>query len=425
MIASPQWPEGDGGAISAVATRLPRWVEEVPLYRHRLPAGIRWDSPTDFARQFSALPILTKQDIRNGFPRNFLRDGVVIADLLERQLVELEQTSGTSDEPVPLLLAHGWWERQERDALELNPQIHSFLHHAPHSRRITLTSPSCNHDICYKGIPPKSDRILGQALHVNLTRHPFLWSETELERMVEEILNWQPLFMDMDPVYGVCLARFCARHKIVPASLRFIISSYEYLSVVHRRFLEEVFGVPVFNLYGSTETGHVLMETHPGSMAPSTTTAFLELVSPDSQGIGEILVTTLANDYMPLIRYRIGDLARRHPASTRDGYYELHGRTMDALTDTEGARVTVRQVDDHFADLRGIIHYQLLQQATDAWVLRLVTEEDADLPVLLRQILGRLRDRLKTRSGLRIETTDYIACESSGKFRLCRRLGSP
>lgn len=35
----------------------------------------------------------------------------------------------------------------------------------------------------------------------------------------------------------------------------------------------------------------------------------------DEQGIGDLVVTTLTNDFMPLIRYRIGDLVEQlgHP----------------------------------------------------------------------------------------------------------------
>ena len=92
------------------------------------------------------------------------------------------------------------------------------------------------------------------------------------------------------------------------------------MSVVHRRILARVFGVPVFNLYGSTETGHLLMENEAGEMKPSYDTAFLELVNADEPEVGELVVTTLSNDYMPLLRYRIGDLAQRQERSYGTDY---------------------------------------------------------------------------------------------------------
>jgi hypothetical protein len=109
-----------------------------------------------------------------------------------------------------------------------------------------------------------------------------------------------------------------------------VLASYEFVSVVHRRLLSRVFGVPVFNLYGSTETGHLLMENGQGEMKPSYGTAFLELLDADALEVGELVVTTLSNDYMPLLRYRIGDLAQRQERSYGTDYV-IHGRLRDAL----------------------------------------------------------------------------------------------
>ena len=88
--------------------------------------------------------------------------------------------------------------------------------------------------------------------------------------------------------------------------------------------------MPVFNLYGSTETGHLLMETERGEMRPSLETALLEVLNTDARGIGELAVTTLTNDFMPLIRYRIGDLVERHERPYYTSYV-VHGRAADAF----------------------------------------------------------------------------------------------
>ena len=176
----------------------------------------------------------------------------------------MEQTSGTSEERTPLLLGRGWWAEQEDRALRLNPLVAAVLDEFPQARRVTINSPVCSGDIRYTGVPSRADRVVGNALFVSLSRYPFLWSEAELERMAAEAAEWQPQFLDVDPVYGVVFARYCERRGIRLPSLRFILASYEFVSVVHRRILERAFGVPVFNLYGSTETGHLLMENERG-----------------------------------------------------------------------------------------------------------------------------------------------------------------
>jgi len=289
------------------------------------------------------LPLITKQDIRRGFPGNFLPAGVELETLLELDLVELESTSGTSEERTPLLMGRGWWTAQEERALRLNRFVAGILDEFPEARRVTLGSPVCNGDICYRGVPVKADRIVGQALFPNLSRHPFLWSQADLARMAAETVEWQPQFLEVDPVYGVLFARYCEQQGIRLPSVQFILCSYEYVSVLHRRILQRAFGAPVFNLYGSTETGHLLMEDERGEMRPSLETAFLEVIEPDAGGVGELVVTTLTNEYMPLIRYRIGDLVQRQ--ETSDGpVYRVHGRVADAFAVPAGERIPSSEI---------------------------------------------------------------------------------
>ena len=127
---------------------LPRWLREVPLYQR---AG---DQPRPSGEAVSLaelrrLPLITKHDIRRDFPRNFLRAGMELDALLDRDLVELEHTSGTSEERTPLLLGRGWWAEQEERALRLNPYIASVLDEYPAARCVTINSPVCSGDICY------------------------------------------------------------------------------------------------------------------------------------------------------------------------------------------------------------------------------------------------------------------------------------
>ena len=187
----------------------------------------------------------------------------------------------------------------------------------PDARRAAIVPPNCNGLTCPTGWMSREQRIIGQTLYVNLARIPFLIPEAEMRRMAQEILEWSPVFLDTDPVHAVWFALFCERNRIKIPSLKFILCSYEFVSAAHKKIITRVFGVPVFNLYGSTETGHLLMENEAGEMKTSHETAFLEILNQDSTGIGDLVVTTLSNDFMPLLRYRIGDLAERFRCLTR------------------------------------------------------------------------------------------------------------
>jgi phenylacetate-CoA ligase len=414
MLAMPELID-ETAQHSRLAQVLPRWFDEIPLYRKRNGTA-RSAGPRSSQALLHQRSLITKQDIRRNFPRNFLGENGDLEALVEQEVIELEHTAGTSEERTPLLLPRGWWAEQERRALRLNAVVADVLDEFPGARRVTITSPVCSGDIRYTGVPSRDDRIVGNALFVSLSRYPFLLSETDLARMAAEAVEWRPQFLDVDPVYGVVFARYCERHGIRLPTLRFILCSYEFVSVVHRRILQRVFGVPVFNLYGSTETGHLLMEDETGKMQPGLATAFLETLETGTPPLRELVVTTLSNSVMPLIRYRIGDLVEELecPCGTR---YLVHGRVLDAFHAAAGRLVTTWQIDQSLADLAGIAHYQLLERPGQ-WLLRYVPDGDG----LSASDAQTLRERLSVLLGLAgepaLQSTDLIVPETSGKFRL-------
>lgn len=404
MLATPEIIR-EAAQSNRVQTLLPRW-REVPLYHNALNQG---------DRSLANLPVITKTDLRAAFPHRLLPPGHSLDELLAQQFVELEHTSGTSEDRLPVVFGRTWWNEQEARALRLNKFIATVLDEHPNARRATITSPTCNGLTCPTVWASPTQRTFGNSLFVNLARIPFVLSDAELQRMADEIGAWAPQFLDVDPVHGMWFALFCERHGIKFRSLHFVICSYEFVSVVHRRILTRVFGVPVFNLYGSTETGHLLMENEAGAMKASLDTALLEVVDTDTDGIGPLLATTLSNDFMPLLRYRIGDLVQRNEQPYGTDYI-VHGRIRDALTATDGRRVTTWRVDQCFNGLAGFAHYQLRQNADGQARLRYIPDSSGPDESTLKQIVTDLEALLKT--NITTESVPTLLPEASGKFRL-------
>ena len=413
MLATPELIREAAQAVQLEA-RLSRW-RRVPLYRERLAATENRVAARDQHDRFQQLPFITKREMRAGFPDKFLNSGRTFETLLAQQIVELEHTSGTSGDRLPVMFGRGWWNEQEERALRLNSFVAGVLDEHPNARRATITSPACNGLTCPTVWQSRSQRTLGNALFVNLARIPFLLTDSELARMAAEIAEWSPQFLDVDPVHGARFALYCERQGIRFPTLRFVLASYEFVSVGHRRILARVFGVPVFNLYGSTETGHLLMENGQGEMKPSYDTAFLELLTADEPEVGELVVTTLSNDYMPLLRYRIGDLAQRQERSYGTDYV-IHGRLRDALRSGDGRRVTTWQVDQCFAELSGIAHYQLRQSPSGQCRLRYVPEPHGLDAASLQAVVAALESLLEC--PVTAESVPTLLPEASGKFRL-------
>ena len=123
-------------------------------------------------------------------------------------MVELEHTSGTSEEQLPVLFKRGWWNTQEGRALRLNSFVARVLDANPQARRVTLTTPACSGLTCPRlavagAADDWPDALREPRAH---SLHP---QENNLARMAEEIADWAPKFLDLDPVHGVGL-RFIA-----------------------------------------------------------------------------------------------------------------------------------------------------------------------------------------------------------------------
>ena len=366
----------------------------------------------DRSVQLADLPRITKSQLREHSPEGFLSAGLTVESLLARGLIEEESTSGTSGASVRVVFGKTWWAEQELRALLRNPFVAECFGNRTSLRRAVLTTPGCSGVSCYNRWLNLEQRTLGDSRYVNQTRIPFSLGDDKLAVMADEVAAWELAFLDVDPVHGAWFALHCERHGRRFPSLRFILTSYEFTSVTHRAIMERVFGVPVIDLYGSSETGHLLVETD-GIMRPSPETALLE--STTATGIGELLVSTLTNPYLPLVRYEIGDYVERVA-----GGYLVHGRKRDALRGADGRILTTRQVDAAFAGLSGIAHYQLRQRTDGSAHLSLLPEHAGDVLVAAQ---ATLVERLSFLLGTPVtsDSVGLLTPEDSGKFRLTVR----
>jgi phenylacetate-CoA ligase len=407
MLATPELIR-EAAQFSRLEKLLPRW-RQVPLYRDARA------QPDFFHR-----PLIGKRELRENFPQNFLRTGQSLDAFLENKSVELEHTSGTSEERTAVLFGRGWWNQQEAHMLRLNSFVAGVLDTNPRARRATIVPPICNGLVCFSNWTSKSARTVDATLFVNQARIPFLLTEDELARMAGEISEWSPQFLDLDPVHGAWFALYCERRGIKFPSVKFILCSYEFVSVVHRRILQRVFGIPVFDFYGSTETGHLFMENGHGEMKAGCGKVFYEIIEPDERGVGDLVVTTLTNDIMPLVRYRIGDLVQRCEQPYATNYF-VHGRSRDTLRRRDGERVTTFDVDQCFASMTGMVHYQLHQMENGGCHLQFIPDGAGPGAEELNCLTARIENLLQLQNPITVEVVKMLPPLTSGKFRLtCR-----
>ena len=116
------------------------------------------------------------------------------------------------------------------------------------------------------------------------------------------IRRYRPVLLQGYASILSALARHVLDHKCtMPHNLTGVFSTAEMLDEPQRALMEEAFGCKVFNQYGSREIPNIACECRHGRMHVFTDMVWLEALD------GELLVTSLTNRLMPMIRYQNGD----------------------------------------------------------------------------------------------------------------------
>ncbi len=97
----------------------------------------------------------------------------------------------------------------------------------------------------------------------------------------------------------------------MPDTIRRVIYIGEGMDATLRRRVEDTFGAQVFSYYGASETSAlgIECEEHSGIHLFGSRTLFEIERDSSNPGQGELIVTTLAQRALPLLRYRLGDIA--------------------------------------------------------------------------------------------------------------------
>ena len=95
-----------------------------------------------------------------------------------------------------------------------------------------------------------------------------------------------------------------------PLPLRLIVGASEGLPRSSRQFIENVWGGRMFMCYGCTEGAGGMECRSRSGYHLNEFSFFFEIVDQHADGHGELVFTTLDRTTMPLVRYRVGDVAK-------------------------------------------------------------------------------------------------------------------
>jgi phenylacetate-CoA ligase len=219
-------------------------------------------------------------------------------------------------------------------------------------------------------------------------------------RALEELARLSPDTLYSVPTYLQYLCSQTGANRDVVSPL-FVLTSGELLDPGTREELREAFQCPVVDIYGAAEAPYISGECPVQEGQHLNTVNVLVEICRDGEQVspgerGDILITTLTNRAMPLIRYGIGDAGSISPEECSCGRHgemlqSLEGRMDDFLKNHHG------EVPSMMARL-AVTHpkvegYKIIQETLDRLHVQVMGEDvdqDAEAAIAsnLRDVMG-------------------------------------
>lgn len=244
--------------------------------------------------------------------------------------------------------------------------------------------------------------------------------ETDLLDWARHVQSWKPVLLQGYASILAELAQFVRRHNMrMPATIKGVFSTAEVLYDWQRAAIESAFSCTVYNQYGSREVPNIGLQCAHGNFHIFSDLVKLESIPVD--GEHRLLVTSLTNRVMPMIRYELGDLGRLQAGQCSCGSpFPLLTldvcRKNDLIVTPGGRRIYpayfVRLLDGH----SGIGQFQFRQTGPGSIVLKLCARQDvADL--VGQAVQSRLQTDLGSDMSFQVERVAAIPRSRSGKHR--------
>ncbi len=346
--------------------QLLRWLVDyayrhVPFYRDSFEeAGIRPDdvrSLDDSAK----IPVLTKEKVLANYPERILAKGFSPRNAYR---CTSSGTSGTTG-----MYLSDWATRNANFALLYRAR--SAFGYRPKHLEVVFT--------------PASPRPKWWE-HMGFHRRVRLSVLQQPQRAIEQLIRLRPDVVYSVPSYLRMICQEDRCKELAEMSTMLVVSSGEILDPRTRQMLETCFQAPVMNLYGAAEQIYIssecpLQRGQHLNMLNTLVEVAKEGESLAPGEIGDILITTLTNKAMPLIRYRIGDAGRMAPQECECGHHgdileNVQGRCDDFLRTRRGREVPAIVAQAAVSSSPHVTDFKIIQKSLNRLVIEITRDVD-------------------------------------------------
>jgi phenylacetate-CoA ligase len=298
LLVSQWWPLAKLQEASAaqLSSHLAFAAEAVPYY-----ADQEWARRLRSGREITLddIPVLEKSDLRGN-------EDAFVSTSQQGRLVKL-YTSGTTGTPISLRDDAVGFAR--RSAFIARLRTWAGVPQPLRPRRVQFTGRDLvpnrsTSPVCWRSNVP-GNALLMSTCHI---------SPTSIAAIANRMVRYKPDLIDGYPSAIAAVARLATAERLPLPRPTAVIVTAETLFDEDRALISDAFGCPVFNQYAASEPSCFWSDCEFGSLHMSLEYGMSEILRPDGgpAGFGEsgdVVVTSFQNRVMPLIRYRLGDLA--------------------------------------------------------------------------------------------------------------------
>ena len=289
--------------------RMLDYASKTPFYKDRLPSKIK--SFSDFQK----IPFLSKNDLRDAFPYGLL-------SCPKENIVRVSASSGTTGIPT-----FSYCSKNDLNDFTRNEMLH-FSHTGLSSADTIQCMTAFNLFTagwgCYQG-----------SIGLGATIIPCGPGNTQ--RQISLLKQLKPNYSFSNPSYLQYLLEVMTKDDFDNIELKVAITGGEVLTKEFQNLAKKKYNIEVYNFYGMTE-----FATHIGSecnyhdgLHINEDYLYAEIIDPDTGLVvpdgeyGELVLTNLKREAMPLIRYRTRDITRFIPQQCACGRTHIR---MESIT---------------------------------------------------------------------------------------------
>lgn len=284
----------------------------------------------------------------------------------------------------------------------------------------------------HKHLGMKGSEIIKEILNAKFFRRRFIpayeISENNLDAYVKNIMKYRPALLDGYAESYNLISQYLRGNKYEGYKPKGIISSGQTLSTQSRERIEKAFCCKVYDKYGAREFAggvayqcseqkgyHIVAECN-----------IIEIIKDGRPALpgetGEVIITELNNYAMPLIRFRLGDIAvamdQTKPCACGRGLPlmgEIHGRSQAIIVGTSKQLIPGTFFARLFADYDyAIRQFQVAQSKLGEITLKIVKAnlyQDNVLEEVAKEMKKHMGEDLK----INVEFVDIIPLGRTGK----------